>query len=58
MDRQRRTHCMASKLARFESSGFSLLGTPKSLVYAVPVDNEEALHHCLVDARQTIRNYQ
>jgi hypothetical protein len=29
----------------------------KSLVYVAPVDNEEALHHCIVDASQTIRNY-
>jgi hypothetical protein len=29
----------------------------KSLVYAAPVDNEETLHHHIVDACQTIRNY-
>jgi transposase len=29
----------------------------KSLVYAAPVDNEEALHNRIVDACQTIRNY-
>jgi hypothetical protein len=29
----------------------------KPLVYAVPVDNEEALHHRTVDAPQTIHNY-
>jgi hypothetical protein len=29
----------------------------KALVYAAPVDNEEALHHRIVDACQTIRNY-
>jgi hypothetical protein len=29
----------------------------KPLVYAAPVDNEEALHHRVVDACQTIRNY-
>jgi hypothetical protein len=28
----------------------------KPLVYAAPVDNEEALHHLSVDACQTIRN--
>jgi hypothetical protein len=50
MDRKRRTHCMASTLARFESSGFLPVGTLKTLVYAAPVDNEEALHHCIVDA--------
>jgi hypothetical protein len=32
-------------------------GTPKIPVYAAPVDNEEALHHRIVDACQTIRNY-
>jgi hypothetical protein len=47
---------MASTLARFESSGFLPVGTPKALVYAAPVDNEEALHHRIVDACQTIRN--
>jgi hypothetical protein len=26
-------------------------------VCTVPVDNEEALHHSIVDAYQTIRNY-
>jgi hypothetical protein len=26
-------------------------------VYAAPVDNEEALHHHIVDACQTIHNY-
>jgi hypothetical protein len=39
MDRQRRTHCMASTLARFVSS----VGPPTTLVYSAPVDNEEAL---------------
>jgi hypothetical protein len=29
----------------------------KTPVYAAPVDNEEALHHCIVDACQTICNY-
>jgi hypothetical protein len=49
---------MASTLAIFESSGFLLVGTPKTLVYAAPFDNEEALHHRTVDACQTIRNYR
>jgi hypothetical protein len=49
---------MASTLARFESSGFFLWGHLKSLAYAAPIDNEEALHHRLVDACQTIRNYR
>jgi hypothetical protein len=43
MARQRRTHCTASTLARFESSGFLPVGDIKILVYAAPVDNEEAL---------------
>jgi hypothetical protein len=30
VDRQRRTQCMASLLARFESSGFLPVGTPKN----------------------------
>jgi hypothetical protein len=30
------------------------VGTPKSLVYAAPVDNVEALHHRTVDTCQTI----
>jgi hypothetical protein len=47
---------MASTIAGFESSGFLPVGTPKTLVYAAPVDNEEALHHRTVDACQTIRN--
>jgi hypothetical protein len=48
---------MASTLATFESSEFLPVGTPKALVYAAPVDNEEALHIRIVDACQTIRNY-
>jgi hypothetical protein len=36
---------MASMLARFESSGFVPVGYLQTLVYAAPVDNEEALHH-------------
>jgi hypothetical protein len=34
-----------------------LWGHLKALVYAAPVDNEDALHHRTVDACQTIRNY-
>jgi hypothetical protein len=45
---------MVSTLARFD---FYLWGHLKPLVYAAPVDNEEALHHRIVDACQTIRNY-
>jgi hypothetical protein len=33
------------------------MGTLKTLVYAAPVDNEEALQHCVVDACQIIRTY-
>jgi hypothetical protein len=36
---------------------FYLWGHLKTLVYAAPVDNEVALHHRIVDACQTIRNY-
>jgi hypothetical protein len=39
MDRYGRNHCMVSTLVRFESSGFVPVGTPKTLVYAAPVDN-------------------
>jgi hypothetical protein len=48
---------MATTLARFESSGFLPVRTPKALVHAAPVDNEQALHHRIVDGCQTIRNY-
>jgi hypothetical protein len=48
---------MASTLATFESSGFLPVGARKTPVYPVPVDNEEALHHFIVDACQTILNY-
>jgi hypothetical protein len=36
---------------------FYLWGRLKSLVYAAPVDNEEALHHHIVVACQTTRNH-
>jgi hypothetical protein len=36
---------------------FYLWGHLKTLMYAVPLDNEEALHHRIVDASQTVRNY-
>jgi hypothetical protein len=48
---------MASTLARFESFGYLPVGTPKSLVYVAPVDNEKAFHHRIVDVCQTIRNF-
>jgi hypothetical protein len=44
---------MVSILARSESSRLLHMGTPKTLVYAAPVDKEEALHHHLVDVCQT-----
>jgi hypothetical protein len=46
---------MDSTLARFESDGLLPVGTPKTLVYAAPVDNEEALHR-IVGACQTIQS--
>jgi hypothetical protein len=48
---------MAFMLARFELSAFLPVGTPKNLVYAPPDINEEALHHLIEVACQTIRNY-
>jgi hypothetical protein len=33
------------------------LADTKSLVYTAPVDNEEEVHHRIVNACQTIRNY-
>jgi hypothetical protein len=36
---------------------FYLCGHVKTLVYAAPSDNEETLHHRIVDACQTIWNY-
>jgi hypothetical protein len=48
---------MASKVARFESSGLLPLGTSKTLVYGGSVDYKAALYHHTVDACQTIRNY-
>lgn len=48
---------MFSMLSRCKSSGLLPLGTHKTFVYAVPVDNDKALHHWIVDACQNIRNY-
>jgi hypothetical protein len=56
-DQWRRTHCMASTHARFESSRFLPVGALITLVYATHVDNKEALHHHIVDVYQTIRLY-
>jgi hypothetical protein len=52
----RGAHCMASTLAWLQSFGCLPVGTGKILVYAAPVDNEQALHST-VDACQTIRIY-
>jgi hypothetical protein len=41
----------------FNPLDFYLWGHLNSLVYAAPVDNEETLHHRIVDACQTVRNY-
>jgi hypothetical protein len=57
MYRHRRTHCMPSTLVRLEFSGFLPEGTPKPLLYAAPVDNEDTLHHRTVNACQTIRSH-
>jgi hypothetical protein len=40
----------------FNPLDFYLWGHIKPLVYAAPVDDEEALHHRIVDVCQTIRN--
>jgi hypothetical protein len=48
---------MASTLARFQSSGLWKWEHLETLVYATPVDNEEALRRRTVDAYQTIPNY-
>jgi hypothetical protein len=45
---------MASMLAKFEFSEFLPVGHLKTLVYAAPVANEEALHHHILDACHTI----
>jgi hypothetical protein len=47
---------MPSMLVIFESSGLLPVGHLKTLVYAAPVDNKEALHQRIVDACQTVRN--
>jgi hypothetical protein len=46
---------MASTLARFQSSGFLPVELIKTLAYVAPVDNEEVLHRCILDAYQTNR---
>jgi hypothetical protein len=52
-----RTHCIASTLARFESSGFLPVEAPKTIVYLAPVGNEKALHNSIVDACQITLHY-
>jgi hypothetical protein len=44
-------------LHSLQSSGFVPVGTPKIPCVCASVDNEETLHHRIVDACQTIRNY-
>jgi hypothetical protein len=44
-------------LVYFVSSGFLLWVQLKTLVCAAPVDKAKALHHRIVDACQTTRNY-
>jgi hypothetical protein len=57
MDRQRRTHYMASTLATFECSGISPVGTSKTLAYVNPYDSVKVIHHRIVDAYQIIHIY-
>jgi hypothetical protein len=47
---------MASTLARFESSEFLPMGTPKTPCVTAPVDNEEAFHHRILNTCQTTCN--
>jgi hypothetical protein len=48
---------MVLAVARFKSSKFLPVETPKSIAYAAFVENEEALHHRNVDVCQTVRTY-
>jgi hypothetical protein len=45
---------MASTLADLNPLGFCLWEHLQTLLYTALLDNEEALHHCIVDACQTI----
>jgi hypothetical protein len=45
---------MASMHIKFEISEFLPVGHLKTLVYAAPVDNEEACHPHILDACHTI----
>jgi hypothetical protein len=47
---------MASTLSRLDSLGLYLGGHLRPLVYAAPVDNEEARHHSIADACQAVCN--
>jgi hypothetical protein len=46
---------MAFALAKFEFSGYLLVGTAKDCCVCSPVDNEEAMH-LTVDACRTMYN--
>jgi hypothetical protein len=48
---------MVSTLASLNPLDVCLWGHLKTLMYAAPVDNEDSLHHGIVDVCQTIRNY-
>jgi hypothetical protein len=53
----RRTLCDIQRSPDLNPLDFYLWEHLETLVYAVPVDNEEALHHCILDACQAISNY-
>jgi hypothetical protein len=57
MDRQRRTHSWPPRSPDLNPLDFYMWGHVTTLVYAAPVDNEEALHHRIENACQTICNY-
>jgi hypothetical protein len=46
---------MATKITNLNPLDFYLWEHLRTLVYAAPVDNEEALEHHVVDVCQTIR---
>jgi hypothetical protein len=50
-------HPVTGHLNWHRVNGPLLLEQLKPLVYAAPVDNEEALYHRIVDACQTMRNF-
>jgi hypothetical protein len=52
------SHAVRDVLSKtYHDRWIDLWGHLKSLVYAASIDNEEAHHHCIVDACQTIRSY-